>query len=49
MDIFWTIIEAIWRGIFAFCMFTMTMMFAAVIIIVIVEAVKSIKRTKEDK
>ena len=49
MEVFWIIIEAIWRGIFAFCMFTMTMMFAAVIIIVIVEAVKSIKRTKEDK
>ena len=49
MDIFLIVIEAIWRGIFAFCMFTMTMMFAAAIIIVIIEAVKSIKRTKEDK
>lgn len=49
MEVFLVVIEAIWRGIFAFCIFTMTMMFAAAIIIVIVEAVKSIKRTKEDK
>lgn len=49
MGIFWAVIEAIWKGIFIFCMATMTIMFATAIIIVIVEAVKSIKQIKENK